>query len=73
MHFNDRYGTQKNYTLYYNDYVKLYINTIKKQVNDLDLDPLRPFVSSSPSNGVVTEKEGWIAMDPYSVYSGDGE
>ena len=36
-------------------------------------DESRPFLSSSPSNGVDTEKEGWVAKNPGSPYWGDGK
>ena len=36
-------------------------------------DKSRPFLSSSPSNGVDTEKEGWVAKNPGSPYWGDGK
>ena len=39
----------------------------------LALDTSRPFVSSSPSNGLETEKEGWIARNPNSDFYGDGK
>ena len=39
----------------------------------LALDTSRPFVSSSPSNGLETEKEGWIAGNPNSDFYGDGK
>lgn len=35
-------------------------------------DKSRPFLSSSPSNGVDTVKEGWVAKNPNSSYWGDG-
>ena len=68
-----RYQTKSNFTLYYKDYLKLYIDTILPQVQNLELDPHRPFVSSSPSNGVDTEKSGWMANDPQSTLSGDSK
>ncbi|ESO87028.1 hypothetical protein LOTGIDRAFT_183459 [Lottia gigantea] len=54
---------------YKKDYLTLYIDTIKPVVTLLD--PSRPFVSSSPSNGPETEKEGWIAKNPQSDFFGD--
>ena len=60
-----------NFTLYYDDYIKLYIDTIRPIV--LKEDTTRPFVSSSPSNGVQTEKEGWVAKNPTDVHYGDGK
>ena len=49
---------------------KLYIDTIRETLEEEDTS--RPFLSSSPSNGVDTEKEGWIAKTPSSPYWGDG-
>ncbi|XP_064488167.1 beta-mannosidase-like isoform X2 [Ornithodoros turicata] len=51
------------------DYIRLYIKTIMPIV--LEEDRTRPFLSSSPSNGKQTEKEGWIAADPNGVNYGD--
>ena len=39
----------------------------------LGLDSSRPFVSSSPSDGAQTEKEGWISSNPNSDFYGDGK
>lgn len=50
---------------------KLYIDTIRATLEEEDKS--RPFLSSSPSNGVDTEKEGWIAKKPGSPYWGDGK
>ena len=50
---------------------KLYIDTIRETLEEEDIS--RPFLSSSPSNGVDTEKEGWIAKIPSSPYWGDGQ
>lgn len=36
-------------------------------------DPSRPFLSSSPSNGPETAKEGWIAANPQDLHFGDGK
>ena len=33
----------------------------------------RPFVSSSPSNGLETIMEGWVAANPQDTHYGDGE
>ena len=51
-------------------HLQLYIDTIRKTL--LEEDTSRPFISSSPSNGVETEKEGWVAKIPNSYYWGDG-
>lgn len=65
------YKTEKNFTLYKNDYIKLYLNTIKKLVTEED--PLRIFLMSSPTNGVESEAEGYIAKDPQNERYGDSK
>ena len=51
--------------------LQLYIDTIRETLEEEDKS--RPFLSSSPSNGVDTEKEGWVAKKPSSPYWGDGK
>ncbi|PIK35662.1 putative beta-mannosidase isoform X2 [Apostichopus japonicus] len=63
------YGTEGNFTLYRADYIKLYIDTIGREVNAHVTNI--PFVSSSPSNGKETETSGWIAGNPYDAHYGD--
>ena len=63
------YGTGGNFSLYYRDYVQLYVKTVRRVV--MEEDPTRPFVTSSPSNGVLSEKEGWVAKDPSDERYGD--
>ncbi|KAG7334223.1 hypothetical protein KOW79_002630 [Hemibagrus wyckioides] len=55
--------------LYVKDYVKLYVENIRKIV--LQEDSTRPFLVSSPTNGVESEKEGWVAQNPYDTHYGD--
>lgn len=66
-----RYGTIGNFDLYRQDYIILYVDTIREIVRKED--PSRPFVVSSPSNGKASEEEGHIARDPYSELYGDGK
>ncbi len=54
---------------YKKDYVKLYINTMKPIM--LREDTSRPFISSSPTKGSETEKEGWIAKNISDTRFGD--
>uniref|UniRef100_A0A1B6CRS8 Beta-mannosidase n=1 Tax=Clastoptera arizonana TaxID=38151 RepID=A0A1B6CRS8_9HEMI len=63
------YGTSQNFSRYKADYVKLYVDTIRTIV--LQYDNSRPFTVSSPSNGLESEAEGYIAKDPYSSLYGD--
>lgn len=34
-------------------------------------DKSRPFVASSPTNGLESVKEGWLSRDPYDTHYGD--
>lgn len=63
------YGTQTNFTLYKNDYVKLYVDTISPIVKQNDKS--RSYIVSSPSNGIKSEQEGYIGKDPYDPLYGD--
>ncbi|CAL8069236.1 unnamed protein product [Orchesella dallaii] len=51
------------------DYIKMYIDTIKVLVEELD--PSRRYIPSSPTNGKRTEDEGWVANEPGSLNYGD--
>lgn len=62
---------RKDYGRYQSDYVKLYVENIHAIVTTEDTS--RPFVYSSPSNGIETTAEGWIAKNPQSPRFGDGE
>ena len=50
---------------------KLYIDTVRSIV--MAEDTSRPFLASSPSNGVETQAEGWVANAPYDTHYGDSE
>ncbi|PVD35823.1 hypothetical protein C0Q70_02792 [Pomacea canaliculata] len=58
-----------NYELYYDDYIKLYIDTVMTVLQQEN--PRRQFVPSSPSDGAETVKEGYVAQNPYSDLYGD--
>ncbi|RVE56873.1 hypothetical protein OJAV_G00210580 [Oryzias javanicus] len=47
--------------VYVKDYVTLYVDNIRKIV--LKEDPSRPFLVSSPTNGVESEREGLLGLD----------
>jgi len=64
------YGTESNFETYRQDFIKLYVDIIK--VDAELLDPSRMFLTSSPTNGIKTEEEGWIAQNPYDWKYGDG-
>ena len=63
------YDTNHSFDKYKADYIKLYVETIKPIVEDLD--PGRRYLVSSPSNGLQSEKEGYIAVNPYDPHYGD--
>ncbi|CAK9253539.1 unnamed protein product, partial [Sphagnum jensenii] len=64
------YGEVKGHEdKYKKDYVELYINHVRKQL--IQEDTTRPFVGSSPSNGLETEKENWTAKNPSEWRFGD--
>ena len=65
-----RFGV-KNYTLYYLDYIKLYVTTIMSIVNTENPD--RVYLTSSPSDGKETVREGYVAKDPGSELYGDSK
>ncbi|KFD62862.1 hypothetical protein M514_03652 [Trichuris suis] len=59
-----------NKSTYYSDYLTLYKDLVGDIVSKVDLQS-RPFVLSSPSNGVQTIKEGGISSNPNSEFYGD--
>ncbi len=93
--YTGRYGTESNYDQYAEDYVALYVDTLKQRVEAED--PSRSFLVSkkelqtyctvkllltnniscvnvkvsSPTNGVESEEEGYLADDPYDSQYGD--
>ncbi|XP_026879426.2 beta-mannosidase [Electrophorus electricus] len=54
---------------YVKDYIHLYVENIREIV--LQEDSSRPFLVSSPTNGLQSEKEGWVAQNPYDPHYGD--
>ncbi|XP_070804532.1 beta-mannosidase [Pituophis catenifer annectens] len=55
--------------LYFKDYVTLYVDNIREIV--FAEDQSRPFIASSPTNGLESIKEGWLARNPYDTHYGD--
>ncbi|XP_019408778.1 PREDICTED: beta-mannosidase [Crocodylus porosus] len=51
------------------DYVMLYVKNIREIV--LAEDKSRPFIASSPTNGLETIEEGWLSPNPYDTHYGD--
>ena len=66
-----RYGTALNFNQYKEDYITLYVDTIRPLV--LELDDSRSYVVSSPSNGIKSENDGYIAQNPGDSLYGDGK
>ncbi|XP_051901716.1 beta-mannosidase isoform X2 [Pristis pectinata] len=58
-----------NMTLYLDDYVQLYVNTVRETV--LQEDRNRPYITSSPTNGKESIQEHWVAKNPYDDHYGD--
>jgi beta-mannosidase len=46
------------------DYRKLYVDTVMRAVQEVDKGNNRPFVTSSPSNGLETVKENYTSANP---------
>ncbi|KAH9490420.1 hypothetical protein Btru_035138 [Bulinus truncatus] len=63
------FDTDKKFSLYYHDYIQLYVNTIKLIVNEEDWS--REYLTSSPTNGKESIQEGYVAADPDSELYGD--
>lgn len=63
------YSTQTNFSHYKEEYIKLYVDSIRPVVQKID--PTRTYVVSSPSNGVKSEEDGYIAENPGDSRFGD--
>lgn len=68
--YGNWYGTG-NKEIYKQDYIKLYVDLIKNMVEGLD--KTRPFVVSSPSNGLYSDNNGYLGTNPGSNLYGDGK
>ncbi|CAF0817691.1 unnamed protein product [Adineta ricciae] len=53
------------------EYRKLYIDTVMTALLEVDKGTNRPFVSSSPSNGLGSIRENYIATNPQDPLQGD--
>ncbi|KAK6181472.1 hypothetical protein SNE40_009315 [Patella caerulea] len=58
-----------NIEIYKQDYIKLFIDTIRPIV--VSEDTTRPWIPSSPSDGIYTKDNHWIANDCQSELYGD--
>ncbi|XP_023337040.1 beta-mannosidase [Eurytemora carolleeae] len=63
------YGTDTNFSVYKEDYIRLYVDTVQTEI--LKEDRSRPFLLSSPSNGNINQQEGFISQNPYNPLYGD--
>ncbi|XP_070526214.1 beta-mannosidase isoform X2 [Cardiocondyla obscurior] len=66
--YGNWYGTGSA-QVYKEDYMKLYLNLLKTEVEKLD--PTRPFVVSSPGNGAFEKTYNYTGENPYSNLYGD--
>lgn len=66
-----RFGTANNSEEFIQDYVKLYVDTIKPIVEANDNS--RWYVISSPSNGLKSVEDGYVAENPNSPLYGDSK
>lgn len=64
------YGTASNEEAYKKDYKKLYVDVVEPEI--LKIDKWRTVLISSPSNGVESVKEDYIATNPQDPRFGDG-
>ncbi|XP_059053179.1 beta-mannosidase [Achroia grisella] len=64
------YNTQSQFEKYKEEYIKLYVETMRPIVENFDLDN-REYLVSSPSNGLESELEGYIAENPSDPHYGD--
>jgi len=46
------------------DYRKLYVDTVMNAVKEVDKGNNRPFITSSPTNGLESIRENYIAINP---------
>ncbi|XP_026480283.1 beta-mannosidase-like [Ctenocephalides felis] len=63
------YGTITEQERYEKEYKELYVNVIRDAVRRVD--PSRTFLVSSPSNGINSEDQDFIASDPQDYRYGD--
>ncbi|XP_048589787.1 beta-mannosidase isoform X2 [Nematostella vectensis] len=63
------YKTNPKKSFFIAEYVKLYVDTIQSTLKIMDTS--RPYIVSSPSNGLETKREGWVAKNPKSPFWGD--
>jgi beta-mannosidase len=61
------YNTSGDKDTYEADYRRLYLDVVREIVEGLDPEVSRPFLSSSPTNGLETMRENWIAKNPYDL------
>ncbi|XP_069639782.1 beta-mannosidase isoform X2 [Haliaeetus albicilla] len=47
-----------------------YLESVRAEVSHQE-DKSRPFIASSPTNGLESVKEGWLSQNPYDTHYGD--
>ncbi|CAG9789387.1 unnamed protein product [Diatraea saccharalis] len=62
------YGTKQEFEKYKNEYIKLYVDTIRPIAENLDDNA---YIVSSPSNGLKSEMDGYLSSNPYDPRYGD--
>ncbi|KAF4527734.1 hypothetical protein B566_EDAN014944, partial [Ephemera danica] len=67
--FLKMYGTDANYSHYTQEYIQLYVDTMRPIV--LAEDVTRSYAISSPSNGLKTEQDGYVSDNPSDRRYGD--
>ncbi|XP_014240771.1 beta-mannosidase isoform X2 [Cimex lectularius] len=65
----DWYGTGSSFKKYKDDYITLYVDSIKPIIEQIN--PQVTYLTSSPSNGLETEREGYVARNPQNNLYGD--
>lgn len=68
--YGNWYGTNDE-QVYKDDFIKLYVDLIKTEVEKLD--HTRAYIVSSPGNGLYDDKNGYFNVNPASNLMGDGK
>lgn len=66
---SNHFNTADNFDVYKADYIKLYIDTVRDETRRVTKNA--NFVDSSPTNGIQSDKEGYVAENPGSTFYGD--
>lgn len=66
------YNTSDDFSTYQKDYVTLYIDTIKTEMFKHVPEDAVIFITSSPTNGLLSEEQEYVAENPADPRYGDG-